>query len=205
LLLRVANVRYEAAVNIEAASGKQEHAATLNKPLSPGYFGQITIVNSTEIALTRKKLASVFLSDEEANEFERTFEVISIDGIIVPFDNQNLKKKILEYVQPKYLEDGTVKVIVRQSYMWTKAVQLICHKFGFAEFLVEPATKPIVDFIQIKTTGSSKEHSEKMAKARALLRKIKANYVQECLSSGPCSTVGVRDFVDSMRKGNKKQ
>jgi len=27
LLLRVANVRYEAAVNIEAASGKQEHAA----------------------------------------------------------------------------------------------------------------------------------------------------------------------------------
>lgn len=156
------------------------------------YTATLTLTNSSKVGFTRRDLALCFFPSAVVEKADRRYEVISIDGAIIPFDNPRTVKRIWDIVQQRYIYDGTVKKVDRYAFDWAKIVKRLINQFNLKSLYVYPERQPIVNVIKATTnTVDLSEHTQIVTNLWGLIRKNAPHLTFEkehCVYNveGPC-------------------
>ena len=137
------------------------------------YTATIDLTNSKKVGFTRRDLALCFFPKQVVEKADRNYEVITVDGTVLPFDNPRLVRRFLEVVQKKYIYDGTIKKKNRHSFNWFKIVNRLKRDYKIQSINTLPERQPMVT--QIKVTPDTADFNEYVEILKVLVEKIKKN------------------------------
>ena len=123
------------------------------------FTATFTLTNSDKVAFSRRDLALCFYPQKVVTKADRNYEVITVDGKVVPLDNQRLVNRLWQIVQQSYIYNGTVKKANRYAFDWHKIVRRLCKDYQLESFRLFPERGGNKAVTEIKITTDTADYT----------------------------------------------
>jgi len=137
------------------------------------YTATIDLTNSKKVGFTRRDLALCFFPRAVVEKADRNYEVITLDGTILPFDNPRVVRRLWNIVQQKYIYNGVVKKAQRHNFDWFKIVNKLKKDYKIQSINTLPERQTLVT--QVKITPDTDDFNEYVDIMKRIIQKIAQN------------------------------
>ena len=148
-----------------------------------------TIEFNGNVTLTKRELASLWLTETELKKYDAKYSQVVIRGIKTPLTGTKQINTFMSVVEPRYIKNGDVKLIDRTTFRMSDATPKICKKQGIKGIAIQPPRSAQVKRV-ILLSGAVNE-AKHVKDIWDFRDKLDTNfpscrYTVQCLETGPC-------------------
>ena len=165
---------------------------------SRGTF-EITTTAKLSKPLTTTDITSAMLSPTDFEACKSPHYRITIFGKVVFSGKESVYRAILQIVEPKYINDGTIRAEEKLYFNWSHAKKRIVKKYALKDFNYVGTKYRINGIIVSSVVSNDREHQ---VKVRQIVREITTKFPhvlfswEKCLRTIACSLERYHEFRD---------